>query len=88
MRDTFALAEATVTLLVNSATNSYLTQISNINGEFTFVIPDSLIGKLLKIRVRCVGFAEKTIVVKKAQLPINDLKIVIEPSVNDDGYFE
>jgi len=84
--DTLAIQGAIVTLEVPSASNTYQTKISNVNGEFTLIIPDSLNRKRFKIRIRCVGCTEKVIVVKKEQLPINDLRIAIVPFVNNDDF--
>ena len=82
--DTFPIPDALVTWPANSETNDYTTRTS-LNGEFTLIIPDSLIKRRLKIRVNCIGCTPKIVVVKKEQLPINNLRILMEPSfINDD----
>ena len=82
--DIFPIPDALVTWPANSETNDYTTRTS-LNGEFTLIIPDSLIKRRLKIRVNCIGCTPKIVVVKKEQLPINNLRILMEPSfINDD----
>jgi len=78
--DTFPIPDALVTWPANSETNDYTTRTS-LNGEFTLIIPDSLIKRRLKIRVNCIGCTPKIVVVKKEQLPINNLRILMEPYV-------
>jgi hypothetical protein len=85
--DTSEVWGAKISLEITSVHNTYLTTTTDKNGEFIFSVPDSLIRKRFKIRVNYVGFKEKVIIIKKEQLPINDLKISITPFEFHD-YFE